>query len=102
MADRNRYSRRGRYQGERDDRSWREQEEQFSNERGMQPDYEEGYGYQMSDIQQALDKETSFTRQLRLELATLSDPAVLEHTAIRELHMTRPGAGDTIVIERVV
>jgi osmotically-inducible protein OsmY len=49
MADRNRYSRRGRYQGERDDRNWREQEEQFSNERGMQPDYEEGYGYQMSE-----------------------------------------------------
>ena len=49
MADRNRYNRSGRYQGERDDRSWREQEEQFSNERGMQPDYEEGYGYQMSE-----------------------------------------------------
>jgi osmotically-inducible protein OsmY len=49
MADRNRYNRRGRYQDERDERSWREQEEQFSNERGMQPDYEEGYGYQMSE-----------------------------------------------------
>jgi osmotically-inducible protein OsmY len=49
MADRNRYNRSGRYQGERDDRSWREQEEQFQNERGMQPEYEEGYGYQMSE-----------------------------------------------------
>lgn len=51
MADRNRYTRRGRYQdwNDRDDRSWRDQEEQFSGERSTQPDYEEGYGYQMSE-----------------------------------------------------
>ena len=49
MADRNRYNRRGSYQSERDDRNWRDQEEQFSSERGMQPEYEEGYGYQMSE-----------------------------------------------------
>jgi osmotically-inducible protein OsmY len=52
MADRNRYNRRNRYQdwSQRDDRNWREQEEQFSGDRrGGQPDYEEGYGYQMSE-----------------------------------------------------
>ena len=48
MPDRNRYTRRGRYQMDRDDRSWRDQEEQF-DERRMQPDYEEGYGSQMSE-----------------------------------------------------
>jgi osmotically-inducible protein OsmY len=51
MADRNRYSRPDRYQdrNERDDRSWRDQEEQFSNERGMQPGYKQDYGDQMSE-----------------------------------------------------
>jgi osmotically-inducible protein OsmY len=51
MADRNRYNRGGRYRDwdERDERSWREQEEQFSDSERMQPDYEEGYGAQMSE-----------------------------------------------------
>ena len=52
MADRNRYNRRNRYQdwNQRDERSWRDQEEQFSGDRrGGQPDYEEGYGGQMSE-----------------------------------------------------
>jgi osmotically-inducible protein OsmY len=52
MADRNRYNRRGRYQdwSQRDDRNWRDQEEQFSSDRwNSQPDYEEGYGSQMSE-----------------------------------------------------
>jgi hypothetical protein len=73
MADRNRYSRRGRYQdwNERDDRSWRDQEEQFSNERGRQPDYEEGYGNQMSEPyggsygQRQGDYETGWDRDTR-------------------------------------
>jgi cell division protein FtsL len=60
------------------------------------------YGYQMSDIQDALDKETTYTRQLRLELETLSALAVIEQTAIHQLHMMHPGPGDAIVIERVV
>ena len=52
MADRNRYNRREPLSGPnpRDDRNWRDQEEQFSSDRrGRQPDYEEGYGYQMSE-----------------------------------------------------
>ena len=71
MADRNRYTRRGRPQGERDDRSWRDQEEQFSSERGMQPEYEEGYGYQMSEphrgdyAQRQGDYETGWDRDTR-------------------------------------
>jgi osmotically-inducible protein OsmY len=73
MADRNRYSRRGRYQdwGQRDDRSWRDQEEQFSGDRwGSQPDYEEGYGSQMSEPyggygQRQGDYETGWDRSSR-------------------------------------
>jgi osmotically-inducible protein OsmY len=74
MADRNRYNRRGRYQdwNQRDDRSWRDQEEQFSGERrGEQPDYEEGYGNQMSEPygrgygQRQNDYETGWDRDAR-------------------------------------
>jgi len=70
MADRNRYPRSGRSQGERDDRNWREQEEQLSGERGKQPEYEEGYGYQMSEpyggyAQQHQDYETGWDRGSR-------------------------------------
>ncbi len=71
MADRNRYNRRGRHRVERDDRNWRGQEEQFSNERGMQPDYEEGQGYQMSEpargshAQRHGDDETGWDRNTR-------------------------------------
>jgi hypothetical protein len=73
MADRNRYSRRGRYQDwtERDDRNWRDQEEQFSGERGMQADYEQDYGEQMSEPYRASsgqrqgDYETGWDRNAR-------------------------------------
>lgn len=71
MADRNRFSRRGRYQSERDDRDWRDQEEQFSSERGMQPEYREGYGYQMSEpygagyAQRQQDHDTGWDRDAR-------------------------------------
>jgi osmotically-inducible protein OsmY len=70
MADRNRYDRRGRYQdwSDRDDRSWRSQEEQFSDDR-MQSDYE-GYGGQMSEpyggySQRPNDYETGWDRDTR-------------------------------------
>lgn len=74
MADRNRYNRRGRYQDwdQRDDRNWRDQEEQFSGERwGSQPDYDEGYGNQMSEPysggygQRQSDYETGWDRDSR-------------------------------------
>jgi hypothetical protein len=71
MADRNRYTPRGRSQGERDSRSWREQEEQFSDQRGMQPDYQEGQGYQMSEpssgsyAQRPADYESGWDRDTR-------------------------------------
>ena len=73
MADRNRYTRRGRNQdwSERDDRNWRDQEEQFSGERGAQPDYDEGYGPQMSEpygasyAQRQNDYETGWDRSSR-------------------------------------
>jgi osmotically-inducible protein OsmY len=74
MADRNRHNRRGRYQdwNQRDDRNWRDQEEQFSGERrGEQPDYEEGYDNQMSEPysrsygQRQNDYETGWDRDAR-------------------------------------
>ena len=60
------------------------------------------YGYQMSEMQDALDQETMLTRKLRLEIETLSALPLVERTAIRQLHMMQPGPGDAIVIERVV
>jgi osmotically-inducible protein OsmY len=73
MADRNRYSRLGRYQdwNDRDDRNWRDQEEQFSSERGAQPDYEHDFGDQMSEpyrgsyAQRQSDYETGWDRNSR-------------------------------------
>jgi osmotically-inducible protein OsmY len=73
MADRNRYNRRGRYQDwtDRDDeRSWRSQEEQFSDDR-MQSDFERDYGGQMSEpygagySQRQSDYETGWDRDSR-------------------------------------
>ncbi len=72
MADRNRYNRGEHFQGGRNDRNWRDQEKQFSsNERGAQPEYEEGYGYQMSEpyggsyVQRQNDYETGWDRNTR-------------------------------------
>jgi cell division protein FtsB len=60
------------------------------------------YGYQMSEMQDALDKERMRTRKLRLEIETLSAQPLVEHEAKRRLHMVRPGPGEYVVIERVV
>lgn len=73
MADRNRYNQRGRYQdwNARDERNWRDQEEQFSNERYPQPGYDEGYTGQMSESygagygQRQSDYETGWDRDTR-------------------------------------
>ena len=71
MADRNRYNRSGRYQGGRDDRSWRDQEEQFSSDERVRPEHEQGYGYQMSEpfggsyAQRQNDYETGWDRDAR-------------------------------------
>src|SRR6188474_3481475 len=55
------------------------------------------YGYQMSEMQDALDKEMMLTRKLRLEIETLSALPLVERTAVRRLHMMQPGPGDAIV-----
>lgn len=73
MADRNRPDRRNRYQDwqDRDVRSWRQQEQFSGNDYAAQPDYEEGYGNQMSEpyggghSQPRSDYETGWDRNSR-------------------------------------
>ena len=60
------------------------------------------YGYRMGATQEALEKEQSATRELRLEIEALMAPQVIEKKAIEQLRMVEPGLDDAIVIERVV
>ena len=60
------------------------------------------YGYRMEETQKRLEEEGIVGRRLRLELEMLRSPAFVEGEATRTLHMVEPGAGESIVIERVV
>lgn len=60
------------------------------------------HGYRLEELQRQWAKEEDIGRHLRLEIAGLEAPAVIERLAIDELHLVRPGPGDSIVIERVV
>ena len=59
------------------------------------------YGYRMEETQKLLEEEGVAARRLRLELEMLRAPAFVEREATRRLHMVEPGAGESIVIERV-
>ena len=58
------------------------------------------YGYLSQRAREALTQEKSNNRQLRVESLMLHAPQTLEQRAMQELHMVRPSAADTIVIER--
>ena len=60
------------------------------------------YGYRMEETQKLLEEEGVAARRLRLELEMLRAPAFVEREATRRLHMVEPGAGESIVIERVL
>lgn len=60
------------------------------------------YGYRIEQMQQQRATEEQVNRHLRLSIQTLSRPDRIEHLATAKLKMVQPGAGDTIILERVV
>jgi cell division protein FtsL len=60
------------------------------------------YGYRIEQMQQQRAAEEQVNRHLRLSIQTLSRPDRIEHLATTQLKMVQPGAGDTIILERVV
>lgn len=58
-------------------------------------------GFQLERVQTERAVEAMNERLLRLEIASLRSPARIE-TMARQLNLVQPGAGDAIVIERVV
>ena len=60
------------------------------------------YGYRLEQMQQERATQEEINRHLRLEIQTLKAPARIERLATGRLQMVTPGAGEAIVIERVV
>jgi hypothetical protein len=58
------------------------------------------HGYEIQRLQKERAEEEALNRQLQLEAETLRAPAHVEAEAIR-LGLVPPGAGESIVIERV-
>ena len=59
------------------------------------------HGYQVGALQRQLAVEEGLSRQLRLEIETLSSPKRIEQIATRDLRLIQPKQDDAIVIERV-
>ena len=59
------------------------------------------HGYRLEELQRALAEEEALGRHLRLEVASLQSPALVERFAVDRLHLVSPGRADAIVIERV-
>ena len=59
-------------------------------------------GYQLEQVQQQHAQEDAIARALRLDIAMLRALPRIQGLATNLLHMTAPGRGNTIVIERVV
>jgi hypothetical protein len=60
------------------------------------------HGYRIEKLQHFRADEEDIGRRLRLEIASLGSPALIERLAREQLHMVPPGPDDQIVIERVV
>lgn len=60
------------------------------------------YGYRIEQTQQQRTTEEQLNRHLRLGIQTLSRPDRIEQLATSRLRMVRPGADDTIILERIV
>jgi hypothetical protein len=60
------------------------------------------HGYRLEEIQRLRVEEEALGRRLRLDIASLKSPAVIERLAIDQLHLVPLGPDDQIVIERVV
>jgi hypothetical protein len=59
------------------------------------------HGYELGPLQAQLAAEEALSRQLRLEIETLSSPKRIELLATRELRLVQPSPEDAIVIARV-
>ena len=59
-------------------------------------------GYRLEEMQTQRQSEEETTRQLRLEVETLSSPKRIETLATEKLHLVTPTREEAIVIERVV
>lgn len=60
------------------------------------------HGYRFEQMQQDRAVEEEVNRHLRLEIETLSAPALIEQKATKQLGMVAPAAGDAVVVERVL
>ena len=60
------------------------------------------HGYRFEQMQQERAVEEEVNRHLRLEIETLSAPALIEQKATTQLGMVAPAPGDAVVVERVV
>jgi len=59
------------------------------------------HGYEIEQAQHARAQEEAINRRLRLLVETLRAPQRIEDIATTQLHMVVPGAGSTLVVERV-
>jgi cell division protein FtsL len=60
------------------------------------------YGYRFEQMQQERAVEEEVNRHLRLEIETLSAPALIERKAIKQLGMVAPAPGEATILERVI
>ena len=60
------------------------------------------HGYRLEQMQRERAAEEEINRHLRLEIETLRAPQRIEKLATDRLGMVAPGAGEAIVLERVV
>ena len=60
------------------------------------------YGYRFEQMQQERAVEEEVNRHLRLEIETLSAPALIERKAITQLGMVAPAPGEATILERVI
>ena len=58
------------------------------------------HGYEIEKLRQAIEREETVNRRLRLNFETLRAPQTLEARARREIGLVTPTDKDTIVIER--
>jgi len=59
-------------------------------------------GYRLEEMQTQRTSEEETTRQLRLQIETLTSPKRIEALATEKLHLVTPTREEAIVIERVV
>jgi cell division protein FtsL len=59
-------------------------------------------GYRLDQLQRLREQEEGRGRRLRLEIASLKSPALIDRLAREQLRMVLPGPNDQIVLVRVV